>query len=125
MLDPDMFKYAIGQEDEVLWKEAIVEEIELLKSNDTWTLVNRPQNQNIVSTRWFIKSKLNLNGLLERRKARLVAWGCSQKEGVDYFETFAPIVWYESVRGILYFAAIKNFFNKKGQCENHFSLWGS
>jgi len=61
----------------------------------------------VVSCKWILKSKVNPDGSLARRKARLVARGFSQTHGVDYFETFSPVVRYESVRCILSLAAAK------------------
>lgn len=81
------------------------DEIDSLMKNQTWTLVEKPEGRNVVSAKWVFKSKTNTDGSLARRKARLVARGFSQSEGVDYFETFSPVVRYESVRTVLSLAA--------------------
>jgi len=63
-----------------------------LLENKTWILVPRPKDKKILSNRWVFKTKLNQEGKVEKFKARLVVRGHTQKEGVDYEETFAPVV---------------------------------
>jgi len=76
--------------------------------NQTWELKTLPEGQPIVSCRWVFKLKLESDGTIKRYKARFVARGFSQTKGVDYFETFAPAVRYESVRIILSIATKHN-----------------
>jgi len=68
------------------------EEYESLVQNDTWTLEEIPQECNLVKCRWMFKLKLVADGSVSRYKARHVAKGFTQKKGVDYEETFSPIV---------------------------------
>ena len=77
------------------------EEIKSLEENETWTLDVPPKNKNVVSCKWVYITKINADGSLDKRKARLVARGFSQKEGVDFFETFSPVGRYETVRTVL------------------------
>ena len=56
-----------------------------------WDLLPKPQHKNIIGRKWVIRNKLNEQGEVVRNKARLVAQGYNQQEGVDYTETFAPI----------------------------------
>jgi len=77
------------------------DEISSLLENQTWELKTLPEGQPIVSCRWVFKLKLESDGTIKRYKARLVARGFSQTKGIDYFETFAPLVRYKSVRIIL------------------------
>lgn len=67
------------------------EEIDQIEKNDTWTLVSRPKNKNVIGTKWVFWNKMNENGEITRNKARLVCKGYAQEEGIDYGETFAPI----------------------------------
>ncbi|MGB9152505.1 MAG: reverse transcriptase domain-containing protein, partial [Alphaproteobacteria bacterium] len=94
------------------WKRAIDEEIESLNENDTFRYVKRsslPADVNIMDYRWLFRVKLNSSGKVERYKARLVAKGFTQKEGIDYNETFAPVVKYKSLRIILALAYMLNY----------------
>jgi hypothetical protein len=73
--------------DEVLsddgWIQAMQEELNQFQRNDVWDLVPKPQHKNIIGTKWVFKNKLNEQGEVIRNKARLVAQGYSQQEGID------------------------------------------
>ena len=66
-------------------------------SNDVWDLVELPSGRSAVGSKWVFKQKVDADGLVERHKARLVAQGCSQRFGLNYDETFCPVVRFESV----------------------------
>ena len=66
-----------------------------------WYLVSRPKDKHVISTNWIFKNKQDENGVIVRNKARLVAQGYSQMEGIDYEETFTPIFRLESTRILL------------------------
>ena len=85
------------------------EEIEQIEKNKTWILVPRPKAKNVIGTKWVFRNKLNEDGKVSRNKARLVYKGYSQKEGIDYGETFSPIARLEGVRTLLAYAAHKRF----------------
>lgn len=89
------------------WKTAMDEEIKALMKNDTWSLTQPPTGTAILSNRWVYKVKRKADGTIDRYRARLVAKGYLQQEDINYFETFSPVVRYESVRAILAIAAIK------------------
>ena len=107
-LDPVSVDDIDKRTDSKEWRNAMDEEMDSLRKNDTWDVVPLPRGRNVVTSKWVFKSKTNPDGTLNRRKARLVARGFSQTAGVDYFETFAPVVRYESVRCVLSLAAARD-----------------
>ena len=70
-------------------------------TNDVWEVVPRPQDRSVVGSRWIYKIKYAADGSIEKFKARFVAKGYAQKEGIDYEETFAPVARYTSIRSII------------------------
>ena len=91
------------------WIEAMNEEIEQIKRNNTWTLVPRPKDKNVIGTKWVFKNKLNEDGEVSKKKARLVCKGYSQEEGIDYDETFSPVARLEGVITLLAYATHRGF----------------
>jgi hypothetical protein len=84
------------------------EEFNQIEKNDTWELVQRPKNKNVIGTKWVFKNKLNEYGQVTKNKARLVCKGYAQIEGIDFEETFAPIAKMEAIRLLLAYAISKN-----------------
>jgi hypothetical protein len=77
------------------------EEFDALSANHTWDLVPRPRQANVVTGKWIFKHKFHADGSLDRYKARWVLRGFTQRPGVDYDETFSPVVKPATVRTIL------------------------
>ncbi|GJY48325.1 ribonuclease H-like domain-containing protein, partial [Tanacetum coccineum] len=83
------------------WKQAMCDEYKAIIDNNTWVLVPRPPNVNIVRSMWLYKHKYNANGSLSGYKSRLVANGHSQQQGIDCDETFSPVVKPATIRTVL------------------------
>jgi hypothetical protein len=83
----------------------MAEEYDSIVHNDVWDVVPRPLGKSVVTSKWLYKTKIIADGSVEKHKARFVARGFSQIEGVDYDETFAPIARYTSIRTIICIAA--------------------
>lgn len=103
--DPMNYHAAISGPDSMEWKDAIVDELAAHEENKTWSFVTKPPNIKEISVKWIFKTKHHPDGTIERRKARLVARGFSQREGVDYQEIFSPVVRIDSVRLLFSIAA--------------------
>ncbi|GJU77811.1 ribonuclease H-like domain-containing protein [Tanacetum coccineum] len=91
------------------WKEAMLDEYNALITNGTWVLVPRPTNVNVVRSMWLFKHKFNADGSLSRYKARLVANGHSQQQGIDCDETFSPVVKPATIRTVLSLAVSREW----------------
>jgi hypothetical protein len=83
------------------WRAAMEDEYRALISNGTWELVPRPQGSNVVTGKWVFTHKLCADGTLDRYKARWVLRGFTQRPGVDYDETFSPVVKLATIRTML------------------------
>ena len=99
--DPRTFKEAMKSDSAEHWKKAMSKEYSALTEHETWELVDLPEGANLVGCKWVYKTKRKANGEIDRHKARLVAQGYSQEEGVDYNEVFAPVAKYKSIRTVL------------------------
>jgi hypothetical protein len=103
--DPEFFSQAMSCKESELWYNAMKEEMNSMKSNGVWDLVKLPNGVKAIGCKWVFKTKKNSLGNIERYKARLVAKGFTQKEGIDYTETFSPISKKGSLRVILVLVA--------------------
>jgi hypothetical protein len=91
------------------WVNAMHEELENFERNRAWELVEPPPGCKPIRTKWVWKNKEGENGEVVRNKVRLVAQGFSQKEGIDYGETFAPVAHLEAIMILLAFLVAKGF----------------
>ena len=80
------------------WVDAIVKEYQSIIKNDVWKIFPRPKYKSVVTSKWIFKANHFADGSIEKYKARFVARGFSQKEGIDYEYIFAPIARYTSIR---------------------------
>jgi histone deacetylase 1/2 len=95
-------------------------EYDALLRNHTWRLVDPPPGAHVISGKWVFKHKLNPNGTLERYKARWVVRGFTQRAGVDFDETFSPVVKPATIRTVLTIAASRRWTTKQLDVSNAF-----
>ncbi|GJR38891.1 retrovirus-related pol polyprotein from transposon TNT 1-94 [Tanacetum coccineum] len=105
-IEPKNVNEALADES---WIVAMQEELNQFIANDVWELVPQPRNMTIIGTKWVFRNKLDENGIVSRNKARLVAQGYNQQEGIDYDETYAPVARLESIRILLAYACALDF----------------
>ncbi|KAH0818317.1 hypothetical protein GEV33_004473 [Tenebrio molitor] len=122
--EPESFEEATSSGNSEHWKQAMDEEIQSLKQNQTWTLVEPPKNQQFIDNRWVYKIKRNEDGSVQKYKARLVARGFRQVAGVDYNETFSPVTKFDSIRMILCVAVSEKLILRQFDVKTAF-LYGN
>ena len=99
------------------------EELGQFQRNKVWTLVPRPTNYLIIRAKWVFRNKTDELGNVVRNKARLVAQGYNQEEGIDFDETFAPVARIEAIRLLLAFACYMNFKLFQIDVKSAFFKW--
>ena len=101
--EPSTYKEATSQH---VWVDAMIEDYSSIMKNDVWEVVPKPTGKLVVTSRQLYKIKHAADGSVEKYKARFVAHGFTQKEGIDYDETFAPFAKYSTIRTIISLAAV-------------------
>lgn len=107
--DPLTVEEAKSRPDWPQWKAAIDKEIKNHEANGTWKLCDLPNGRRAIGARWVLVIKYKADGSIDKYKARLVAKGYSQKEGIDFKETFSPVVRSGTIRLVLAIAAENNW----------------
>ncbi|GKD79897.1 putative ribonuclease H-like domain-containing protein [Tanacetum coccineum] len=91
------------------WIEAMQDELLQFKLQKVWTLVDLPNGKRPIGTKWVFRNKKDERGIVIKNKARLVAQGYTQEEGIDYDEVFAPVARIKAIRLFLAYASFKDF----------------
>ena len=95
--------------DESSWVEAMQDESLQFKLQKVWVLCDLPDGMKVIGTKWVFRNMKDERGIVIRNKARLVAQGYTQEEGIDYEEVFAPVAWIEAIRLFLAYASFMGF----------------
>nr|GEW53865.1 hypothetical protein [Tanacetum cinerariifolium] len=95
--------------EDLIWVDAIQEEMQQFKFQNVWFLVDLPEGKYAIKTKWILKNKKDARGIVVRNKARLVAQGHRQEDGIDYDEVFAPVARIKAIRLFLAFASYMRF----------------
>ncbi len=98
---PTSYNEAMRSTEKAHWKGSIKKELDSLRQQSVYEVVDRPTDEPVLGTRWTFRIKELANGLIEKFKARFVAKGFLQQYLVNYFETYAPVARIETVRTII------------------------
>jgi histone deacetylase 1/2 len=102
------------------WRAAMDAEFGALIQNRTWHLVSQPTGVNVIDSKWVFKVKHHADGSIERYKARLVAKGFKQRQGLDYDDTFSPVVKPTTIRLLLSLAVSRGWHLRQLDIQNAF-----
>jgi hypothetical protein len=91
------------------WMDSMKEEYESIIKNETWELTKLPDNKTPIGSKWLFKYKFNVDGSIDKYKAILVSKGYSQKQGIDYENTFSPVVKMNTIRLMIALATKNNW----------------
>ena len=118
--EPTTFQEALQHEN---WLHAMLDEFTSIEVNDTWELVDPPPGVRPIGLKWVFKTKRDEAGLVTKFKARLIAKGYVQRQGIDFDEVFAPVARLESVRLLLALAASEGWVVHHMDVKSAFSEW--
>ncbi|GJY27483.1 retrotransposon protein, putative, ty1-copia subclass [Tanacetum coccineum] len=106
--EPANYKAALLDPESDKWLNAMNVEMQSMKDNEVWDLVDLPPNGKTVGNKWLFKKKTDMDAVIHTYKARLVAKGYTQTLGINYEETFSPVAY---IRAIMIFIAIAAFYD--------------
>ena len=107
--EPTNYKTAMSDPDSAKWLEAMEAEMQSMRDNQVWDLIELPPECRAVGSKWVFKKKTDMHGNIHTYKARLVAKGFTQTQGIDYDETFSPVAMIKSIRILLAIAAYYDY----------------
>ena len=111
--EPRTVREALSGECADNWKAAMEEEIGQLSASEAWEIVRRPYGRKVIGSKWVFKVKSNEDGHIERYKARLVAQGYNQVQGIDYEDSYSPVVKIKSFRLLMALAVEKGWTDRQ------------
>ena len=106
--EPQTYKEVVNSTESLMWKKVINSETGSILHNHTWELVDLPPGCKPLSSKWVFKRKRKIDGSIDKYKARLVIKGYKQTEGLDYFDTYSPMMRINSIRMVLAIAILRD-----------------
>jgi len=110
--EPKTYEEAVISPESKFWRDAMDNELKNIKERKTWTVSRLPFGKIPISSKWVFRIKRNAQGKIQRFKARLVARGFSQRPGIDYGETYSPVVSFDTIRLLFALTLNQNWVNR-------------
>ena len=114
---PSPYEETTTSDEKDAWMNAIRDELRAHDKNNTWSVVKRNASMNVIDSKWVFVKKKDENGVVKRYKARVVARGFYQQYGIDYKDTFAPVIKLKSLRMIIALSANTHTKRKLAQLD--------
>ena len=108
---------------ELIWVDAMHEELNQFEKLGVWKLVELPKGKRSLDMRWVYRNKQDDSGVIVHNKARLMVCGFRQIEGLDYTEVYAPVACLEAIQIFLAYASYKNFTGLPNGCQDCLPVW--
>jgi hypothetical protein len=121
--DPLTYKAAMKTPHAKAWQDAVDLELDSLRTNCTWTAIDKPASVKPLHSKWVFKTKLDADGGVEWFKARLVACGNEQQAGINYNDTFAPVLDLATARMIMALSVIWHCPARHGDIPTAYTAW--
>ena len=115
--EPKLYEEAVKSAE---WRNAMKDEIKALNTNETWCITDLPPGKKSIGCKWLYKLKFNADGKIKCYKARLMAKGYTQVEGIDYHENFSPVAKITTIRLLIAVTAAKNWHLDQLDVNNAF-----
>ncbi|KAK9007292.1 hypothetical protein V6N11_051121 [Hibiscus sabdariffa] len=120
---PNTYQEAVSSPDSEKWLEPMRSEMDSMSENQVWSLVEPPEGIKPIDCKWVFKKKTDMDGNVQTYKGRLVSKGFRQIHGVDYDETFSPVVMLKSIRILLFVAAFHDYEFWQMNVKTAFLKW--
>jgi hypothetical protein len=107
--EPRNVREALGSGEKKKWEAAMKSELDSLKENKVWDLVDLPEGKRAIGSKWLFKRKKGVDGEVKKYKARLVILGNREVKGIDYDEVYAPVIRFDSLRALIGISVAKDW----------------
>ena len=113
----------MASRDAAFWREVVNDEMDSILSKNTWVLMDLPPDSNTIGCKWVFRRKYRTDGSIQTFKTRLMAKGFRQREGIDFFDTYAPVARSTSIHVLIALASIYKLVVHQMDVKTAFLNW--